>query len=138
MISLASEFTDAKGRHARGWLFFDADCQFCTRIAQWIAPILARREIGVAPLQDPRVAALLGLSQSDLLREIRVLMADGTHSGGADAAIALAHEIWWAQPLVWLAKVPGVMELLRRGYRWIAAKRSCGAENCATTAHPRS
>jgi hypothetical protein len=65
-------------------------------------------------------------------------MADGTHSGGADAAIALAHEIWWAQPLVWLAKVPGVMELLRRGYRWIAAKRSCGAENCATTAHPRS
>jgi hypothetical protein len=28
MISLASEFTDAKGRHARGWFFFDAECGF--------------------------------------------------------------------------------------------------------------
>jgi predicted DCC family thiol-disulfide oxidoreductase YuxK len=135
MISLASEFTDAKGRHARGWLFFDADCQFCTRIARWIAPILARREIGVAPLQDPRVAALLGLSQSDLLREIRVLMADGTHSGGADAAIALAHEIWWSLPLAWLARIPGVMKVLRSIYQHIAARRHCQAMGCEVK-HP--
>ena len=31
MISLTSEFTDSKGRHARGWLFFDADCAFCIK-----------------------------------------------------------------------------------------------------------
>jgi hypothetical protein len=60
MISLASEFTDGKGRHARGWLFFDADCGFCTRIASWVAPILERRGFAVAPLQDVRVGALLG------------------------------------------------------------------------------
>ena len=40
MISLVSEYTDGKGRHARGWLFFDAECKFCTRIARWLAPIL--------------------------------------------------------------------------------------------------
>jgi predicted DCC family thiol-disulfide oxidoreductase YuxK len=99
MISLASEFTDSKGRHARGWLFFDGECGFCTRIARWVAPILARYGFGVAPLQNPRVAALLGLSPSELLREMRVVMSDGTHSGGADAAVALAREIWWARPL---------------------------------------
>jgi predicted DCC family thiol-disulfide oxidoreductase YuxK len=130
MISLASDFTDAKGRHARGWLFFDAECGFCTRIARWVAPILARREIGVAPLQDPRVGALLGLSQADLLREMRVLMADGTHSGGADAAVALAREIWWARPLVWFSKIPGAMNLLRRAYFNIAARRHCAAAHC--------
>jgi len=27
VISLASEMTDSKGRHARGWLFFDAECE---------------------------------------------------------------------------------------------------------------
>ena len=43
MISLVSEYTDGKGRHARGWLFFDAECKFCTRIARWLAPILERR-----------------------------------------------------------------------------------------------
>jgi len=65
MISLVNEYTDGKGRHARGWLFFDADCKFCTRIARWLAPILERRNLGVAPLQDPRVSALLGLTRTN-------------------------------------------------------------------------
>jgi predicted DCC family thiol-disulfide oxidoreductase YuxK len=137
MISLASEFTDGKGRHARGWLFFDSECAFCTRIARWVAPILARRGIGVAPLQDPRVGALLGLSHEELLREMRVLLADGKQYGGADAAVALAREIWWARPLVLLAKIPGVMEWMRREYRWIAARRSCAAEECERAAATR-
>ena len=34
MISLTSEFTDTKSRHARGWLFFDADCAFCVKIVR--------------------------------------------------------------------------------------------------------
>jgi predicted DCC family thiol-disulfide oxidoreductase YuxK len=134
MISLASEFTDGKGRHARGWLFFDAECGFCTRITRWLAPILTRRGIGVAPLQDARVGALLGLSGEELMREMRVLLADGQHYGGADAAVALAREIWWARPLVWLARIPGMMGWLRRGYQWIAARRRCasaGAASCA-------
>ena len=130
MISLASEFTDGKGRHARGWLFFDAECGFCTRIARWLAPILQRRGLALAPLQDPRVGSLLGLSGTELLREMRFLLSDGSQYGGADAAVALAHEIWWARPLVWASRVPGVMGWLRAGYQWIAAQRSCAAERC--------
>ena len=130
MISLASEFTDGKGRHARGWLFFDADCGFCTRIARWLLPILEKRGLSVAPLQDPRVGALLGLTHAELLREMRFLLSDGTQYGGADAAIAVAREIWWAQPLVWLSKAPRMMDLLRRTYRWIAAHRNCSAQAC--------
>jgi predicted DCC family thiol-disulfide oxidoreductase YuxK len=130
MISLASEFTDGKGRHARGWLFFDAECGFCTRIARWLAPILERRGLEVAPLQDRRVGALLGLSGVELLREMRFLLSDGRQFGGADACVALAREIWWGRPLLWLSKIPGVMELLRKGYRRIAARRKCAAESC--------
>jgi predicted DCC family thiol-disulfide oxidoreductase YuxK len=130
MISLTSEFMDGKGRHARGWLFFDAECKFCTRIARWLAPILERRGLALAPLQDPRVGALLGLSRADLVREMRFLLSDGSQSGGADAAVALAHEIWWAQPLVWLAQLPGMTDVLRDGYRWIAVRRNCAAEVC--------
>jgi predicted DCC family thiol-disulfide oxidoreductase YuxK len=132
MISLASEFTDAKGRHARGWFFFDAECGFCTRIARVLAPILRRRGLDVAPLQDPRVRDLLGLSQSELLREMRVVMADGTHRGGADAAVALAHQIWWALPLAWFSKVPGGMTFLRWTYHRVAARRHCAATRCVT------
>lgn len=137
MISLASEMTDGKGRHARGWLFFDAECGFCTRIARWLAPILHRRGMAVAPLQDPRVGALLGMSRDELLREIRLLLSDGRHFGGADAVVALAREIWWARPLVWLAKPRRGMEALRAGYTHIAAKRSCAAHACALPQAPR-
>ncbi len=130
MISLVSEYTDAKGRHARGWLFFDAECKFCTRIARWLAPILERRGIALAPLQDPRVRALLGLSREELLFEMRFLLSDGSQFGGAAAAVALAREIWWGRPLLWVSRIPGMMEALRKGYRWVAANRSCAAVSC--------
>lgn len=129
MISLANEYTDGKGRHAKGWLFFDAECDFCTRSARWIAPILGRRGMAVAPLQDPRVGALLGVNRDLLLRELRFLQSDGKKYGGADAVVAVAREIWWARPLAWFAKLPGAMKLLYSSYRWVAAQRSCAAAN---------
>jgi predicted DCC family thiol-disulfide oxidoreductase YuxK len=134
MISLTSEFTDTKSRHARGWLFFDADCTFCVKIVRAVAPTLIKRGFALAPLQDPRVGALLGLSQSELLLEMRLLLSNGQQTGGADAAVALAHQIWFARPLVWLAKLPGAMLLLRRIYRYIAAHRKCSATiSCGIT-----
>jgi len=133
MISLTSEFTDSKGRHARGWLFFDAECAFCLRIVRALVPALQKRGFALAPLQDPRVGTLLGLSPSELLLEMRVLLSNGQQTGGADAAVALAHEIWWARPLVWFSKLPGVMPVLRSAYRWIAAHRKCSAAmSCST------
>jgi predicted DCC family thiol-disulfide oxidoreductase YuxK len=137
MISLASEWTDSKGRHARGWLFFDAECRFCTRIARWLAPILERRGLALAPLQDPRVAPLLGLTPEQLLYELKFLDADGRQFGGADAVVAVAREIWWGQPIVWLARIPWVMAGMRTRYRWIASRRSCAAFSCPANAASR-
>jgi predicted DCC family thiol-disulfide oxidoreductase YuxK len=130
MISLAGEFTDAKGRHARGWFFFDAECGFCTQIARWLAPILRRRGMDVAPLQDPRVASLLGMSRTHLMREMRVISSDGSQYGGADAIVALAQEIWWARPFVWFSRIPGAMKLFHHAYHSIAARRHCAAAHC--------
>jgi predicted DCC family thiol-disulfide oxidoreductase YuxK len=133
MLSLSNDYTDTKGRHAKGFLFFDADCVFCTKIARRLQPILERRNLAVAPLQDPRVATLLGLSHESLMREMHLLMSDGTRYGGADAVVALARQIWWARPLVWLAAIPGVMRLLRVAYCYVARNRNCAATDCAAT-----
>ncbi len=130
MLTLVDELTDRKGRQARGWLFFDAECGFCTRIARWLAPVLARRGLGVAPLQDPRVSALLGMSRNELLKELRFLLSDGRNYGGARAVVAVAREIWWAKPFVWLAGFPGMMHVLDAGYKRIAGRRGCVAETC--------
>src|SRR5260370_41210561 len=119
MISLVSEYTDGKGRHARGGLFFDAECKFCTRIARWIAPILERRGMALAPLQDPRVGALLGMPREELMLEMKFLLSDGRQYGRADAAGALGRGIWRGPARMWTSQLPGMMEILRRGYRWI-------------------
>jgi predicted DCC family thiol-disulfide oxidoreductase YuxK len=127
MISLTSEITDTKGRHARGWLFFDAECEFCTRIAAWMERPMQRRGLALAPLQDSRVAALLGLPAEELLQEIRYINGDGKKYAGADALVGLAREFWWARPVIVLALIPHGMHALRVLYAWVARQRNCHA-----------
>jgi|SRR5215470_16890572 len=131
MISLTNEYTDGKGRHAKGWLFFDAECGFCTRIARWVAKPLEERRLGVAPLQDPRVSLLLGMTRDELLRELRFLDEQGALHGGARALLAVAREIAWARPLIWISRIPGMDAALDAGYRWVAAQRNCHSIQCS-------
>jgi predicted DCC family thiol-disulfide oxidoreductase YuxK len=131
MISLSSELTDSKGRRARqGWIFFDGDCSRCIALARRWGPRLEPRGFALAPLQDPRVQALLGLPREELLREMRVLAADGKQYGGADALLYLWKQVWWTWPLSALARLPGMRQVLRAGYRWVAARRNCASSSC--------
>ena len=131
MISLTHEYTDTKGRHAQAWLFYDAECAFCTRIAQWLAVPLRKSGLDVAPLQDPRVGSLLALSRPELLSELRFLDADGSLHSGAKAFLALAREIAWARPLLWLSQIPGMDSAMAAAYRWIATQRNCHSLQCS-------
>lgn len=134
MISLISEMTDTKGRHAsRGWVFFDRDCSVCTSLARRFRRVLESRGFGLAALQDPRVQALLDLPPEDLLREMRVAATDGEIYGGAEAVVYLARQIWWAWPLYAVAKLPGVPRILDAGYRWFADHRTCASGLCSVS-----
>ena len=132
MISLSAEMTDSKGRRAcRGWLFFDRDCNVCTSLARRFRDRLEHRGFRLAALQDPRVAAHLRLKQDELLREMRVLTAEGKVYGGADAVIFLASKIWWAWPLYAAAQIPGARRILRAGYQWFADHRYYFSKKCS-------
>ena len=132
MISLSSEMTDIKGRHApRGWVFFDRDCNVCASLARRFRRPLEKRGFGLAALQDPRVQALLDLPPEDLLREMRVVTDDGKICGGAEAIVFLARQIWWAWPLYVAAKVPGVPRILNACYRWFADRRTGSSGICS-------
>ena len=131
MISLISDITDAKGSRAEsGWVFFDRDCAVCVRLAQRYRSTLEARGFGLAALQDPRAASLLRVPEEELLREMRVVTADGSVVGGADAVAYLAGRIWWAWPLYAAARWLGARRLLVWGYRWFAGHRRCAAEKC--------
>lgn len=125
MISLISEITDRKGPRARGWVFFDRDCEVCQSLACRFRSTLEKRGFGLAPLQDPRVALLLGLASHELMQEMQVLTPAGKVLGGAQAITFLAGQIWWAWPVHAAARLPGMPSLLRAGYRWFAEHRHC-------------
>jgi len=119
--------TDRKGRRAAGWGFYDGDCEFCRSLARRFRSTMRKRGFGLAPLQDPRVATLLGLTPNLLLQEMRVLTDEGQVLGGAQAVTFLAGKIWWAWPVHAAAKLPGMQPLLHAAYRWVAGHRHCSS-----------
>jgi predicted DCC family thiol-disulfide oxidoreductase YuxK len=121
----------------RGWVFYDANCPFCTRWAWRTDELLARRGWHLAPLQAGWARLLLGLQDGEPLLEMKLLIADGQIFGGADAIIYVARSIWWAWPLFVLAQLPGITPVLRAiYYRRIAKNRFCFGGRCALPAKP--
>src|SRR5438093_4027277 len=93
-ISVNSEITDI--RKVEGRVLYDAGCPFCVRLARRFQGALARRRLELMPLQTPWVRARLGLADSELLAEMRLLRADGKVFGGADALLEIGRRFWWA------------------------------------------
>jgi predicted DCC family thiol-disulfide oxidoreductase YuxK len=101
-------------------LIYDAQCQFCRR---WVARLKRwdrRDRIRLLPLQDPAAPALAGRPPDVLRQAAHLVREDGAVFAGAWAA----REVFAYLPAGWLlrfvARVPGVMALADRGYRWVA------------------
>jgi predicted DCC family thiol-disulfide oxidoreductase YuxK len=127
---MSTVFTDraASGRRC-GWVFYDANCAFCTGLALWLEPTLLRRGFHCSPLQDRWVALALGIAREELAREFRVWTRRRELLSGADAIVFLAGEIWWAWPVFMLAKLPGLRSVVHAAYRWMAVRRNCSNAN---------
>jgi predicted DCC family thiol-disulfide oxidoreductase YuxK len=115
----------------RGWVLYDGDCDFCTRWAWRLAHFVGPRGYHLAPLQAHWVRQRLALTEREVLGEMRVLTSDDVLYGGADALVFLGRQIPWARPFAVLARLPGVMPVLRGVYRWVARHRHC-ATACAS------
>ena len=111
-------------------ILYDNSCGFCSRWVQFWAPILSRRNIAIAPLQEPWVANALNLPSGKLLDEIRLITRDGQLFHGADVYLYTAHRIWWAWPFYAIFSLPGFNSLLHAGYRWFARNRFRFSHTC--------
>ena len=115
-----------------GWIFYDAGCSLCVRAAARANRLLERRGFRLLPLQTPGTAERLRVTQDELPAEMHLLTPSGQRLGGADALVEIARHIWWAKPLVLMARLPGAMPLLRRLYARLAANRQCLNDVCNT------
>jgi predicted DCC family thiol-disulfide oxidoreductase YuxK len=118
-----TEYTD--NQKFQGWVLYDGECQFCNRMAGRFSRLLAARQFELLPLQTDWVRTRLGMSDAQLLAEMRLMRPDGTVVGGADAVVEIGRHVAWTWPLSQIARLPGAMNLLRMLYRWIARNRAC-------------
>lgn len=125
---------DATGR--AGWVFYDADCPLCVAGVRRIGGLFVRRGFVWEPLQAQDAAARLGLSHSELLGEMKLLLAGDRVVGGADAWAELFRSVWWLWPLGWLMRLPGLRGLSHTAYRWLARNRYCLSGACRLRSTP--
>lgn len=106
-----------------GWVLYDESCGFCQRwVPFWEGP-LRRRGLEVAPLQADWVRARLQLDDIELMKEIRLLLPDGSHLAGAEVYRFAMRKIWWAWPGYLFSITPGLRHLFDWAYRKFAANR---------------
>jgi predicted DCC family thiol-disulfide oxidoreductase YuxK len=141
-ISVFTETTEENAAPSRGWVVYNGECQFCLGWVRRMKPVLEPRGFLFLPLQTPWVRAFFRVPVDELLSEMRVITNSGLDGcdehtggrgqvfGGADAIVELAKRVWWAWPLVALAKIPGAQKLLGIGYRAMAARRYCAKGRC--------
>ena len=132
-----TEITDKE--KLKGWVLYDAGCPWCLRLARWFQTGLARRGFELLPLQTPWVRTRLGLTEAELLAEMRLLQADGKTFGGAEALLEISRHYRLAWPVRQLARVPVVRCGFRAFYWWVARLRPCANGPCTLPArvhHP--
>ncbi|MFM8468584.1 MAG: thiol-disulfide oxidoreductase DCC family protein, partial [Limisphaerales bacterium] len=85
-----------------GWLYWDANCPFCTKWVGRFAFIARQGGFELVPLQSDATCRDLGLREGELPSEMKLRLADGRLLGGVDAYIELAEAAGWTAPLGWL------------------------------------
>jgi predicted DCC family thiol-disulfide oxidoreductase YuxK len=106
-----------------GWILYDDSCGFCRRWVPFWKSTLRRRGFEIAPLQADWVREKLSLSESELLRDLRLLLADGSQICGADVYRYAMRRIWWAWPSYLFSVCPGLRSISDWGYRTFATNR---------------
>ena len=114
----------------RGWVLYDGHCGFCSRWVTFWKPLLARLELATAALEEQWVIARVRMPYEELVRDLRLLTADGTLISGADVYLFVARRIWWTWPFYAVFSLPGFNWMIHTGYRWFARNRHYVSHAC--------
>lgn len=119
-------------------VFYDGLCPLCTRTAIVLSHFDALRAVDFKDLQTyaRQYAALQGIPEATLLKDLYALDGSGRLHAGVDAYIRIFAAMGYLAPLAWIMRVPGVHHAAKAIYRRIADTRArvqCDS-SCAPTA----
>ncbi|HWQ91479.1 MAG TPA: DUF393 domain-containing protein, partial [Clostridia bacterium] len=106
-----------------GWVLYDGSCGICKRIIYAWQRTFWRHGFRIAPLQEPWVGERLQLGPDEVVKEFRLLLADGRQFEGAEAYRELLRRVRWLYPAFLLASLPGLRAIFDAAYHWFAKNR---------------
>jgi predicted DCC family thiol-disulfide oxidoreductase YuxK len=113
-----------------GWVLYDGACGFCSWWVPFWEETLRKRGFAIAPLQVSWVRKKLGLEDSELVSDLRLLLVDGGQVSGADVYRHVMRRIWWAYPFYCLSVAPLFSSIFDWGYRTFARNRYRVSQAC--------
>lgn len=114
----------------KAWAFYDGNCALCCFCVRRLKDAVEPAGFVFERQQGELGREKLGLKPGEVLPEIKILFPDGTLLGGIDAVLKLLPFVWWGKPICLLARLPGMLPVMRWCYRWVAAHRYCLSGKC--------
>jgi len=116
-------------------VIYDGECPFCIdqikRIRSWdrdsCFEYVARQTPGI----DARFPVLQSV---DFNKGMRLIEPEGQMFAGADALYHIFRRLPATNGIAWLYNVPGITQIARAVYAWIAANRKSLGKTCETGA----
>jgi predicted DCC family thiol-disulfide oxidoreductase YuxK len=126
----------AANKNPAGWILYDDSCGICRRWVPFWENTLRARGFEIAPLQADWVRQKLSLNETELVQDLRLLLADGKLISGADTYRYAMKRIWWVYPVYLFSIAPIGRAVFDWSYRKFAANRhrlseACGLDNRA-------
>jgi predicted DCC family thiol-disulfide oxidoreductase YuxK len=116
--------------HPAGWILYDDSCGFCRRWVPFWEKTLRKRGFEIATLQADWVRQKLQLNENDLLQDLRLLLATGDQTQGADTYRFALKRIWWAYPIYLFSIAPLGKNVFDWSYGKFAAHRHQISSTC--------
>lgn len=113
----------------RHWLFWDGECGFCRRCAEWVQRRDRAGRFHVVPYQQAPHPPMDERLQIACQQAVQVLRTDGMRIGGGRAVLFVLEELGyrWAR---WLQQKP-LVYAVEWAYRWVARHRGRFRGGCS-------
>jgi predicted DCC family thiol-disulfide oxidoreductase YuxK len=119
--------------HACGVVIYDGACAFCRKQAARIRAWDTRGRFELVARQTPGLEERFPkLAQADFNTGMRVVLRSGEIPVGADAAYEIARGLPRTRWFAWIYRVPGLKQIARGAYGWVAANRYRLSGKCET------